>query len=142
MHRPINYGSALQAWATLKLVEGLGYKPELIDYIYPNKDHIKKVPLTKRLIHFCIQALIGFPWAKKAKKFKQFWKTNYSLSEEFPTRDSINSRIPEYDIFLVGSDQVWNPKMIKGDTTFLLDFVSPKRERLVCPQASLLTNYR
>lgn len=130
MHRPINYGSALQTWATLKLLDDLGYDAEIIDYVYPNKDHIIRQSLLSKIKHFIVQALIGFPWSKKKRKFKQFWTFNYRLSKEYPTKQAIEIDNPKYDIYLVGSDQVWNPKMIKGDTTFLLDFVSDEKKKI------------
>ena len=36
MHRVVNYGSFLQAYATQRLIESLGHKCEIIDYIFPN----------------------------------------------------------------------------------------------------------
>lgn len=130
MHRPINYGSALQTWATLKLLDNLGYNAEIIDYRYPNKDHIIRQSLISKIKHFIGQALMGFPWLKKTRKFQQFWTLNYRLSKEYPTKKAIEIDNPQYDIYLVGSDQVWNPKMIKGDTTFLLDFVSDDKKKI------------
>ena len=37
MHKVLNYGSALQAYATQYVIESFGYKCELIDYQYGNK---------------------------------------------------------------------------------------------------------
>lgn len=39
MHRVLNCGSALQAYALQHKIEQLGYKSELIDYLYPNAYH-------------------------------------------------------------------------------------------------------
>ena len=48
MHKVINFGSALQAYATQKFIEKLGYECELIDYLYPIKR--KKKSIKQRLI--------------------------------------------------------------------------------------------
>ena len=38
MHRVINYGSALQAFALQYELEKLGHEVEIIDYIFPHKN--------------------------------------------------------------------------------------------------------
>ena len=35
MHKVVNYGSALQAWATQEVIRRLGYDVLIIDYVYP-----------------------------------------------------------------------------------------------------------
>ena len=37
MHRVVNFGSILQAYATQIVIEKLGYDCEIINYQYPNK---------------------------------------------------------------------------------------------------------
>lgn len=56
------------------------------------------------------------------EQYEQFWHlSSYSR----PLRKKqLASTAKEYDAFLVGSDQVWNPKLTQLDTTYLLDFVS------------------
>ena len=39
MHRVLNCGSAIQAYALQKVVKNLGFDVEIIDYQYPNKYH-------------------------------------------------------------------------------------------------------
>lgn len=39
MHRVINYGSFLQAYATQEIIKSLGFNCEIIDYMFPNKWH-------------------------------------------------------------------------------------------------------
>ena len=39
LHRTVNYGSVLQAYATQYILEKLGYKVEFIDY-YPERLHM------------------------------------------------------------------------------------------------------
>lgn len=40
MHKVLNYGSALQAYALQKKVLELGFDCEIIDYIFPNVEHL------------------------------------------------------------------------------------------------------
>lgn len=39
-----------------------------------------------------------------------------------------------YDIFIAGSDQVWNYKLTNSDSTYLLDFVKDNNKNLVMQQ--------
>ena len=36
MHKVLNYGSALQAYALQRKIDELGFKATIIDYLYPN----------------------------------------------------------------------------------------------------------
>ena len=42
MHRVINYGSFLQAYATQEVINSLGHNYEIIDYFFPNSWHIER----------------------------------------------------------------------------------------------------
>ena len=134
MHRVRNYGSALQAYATQYVVEKLGYECEIIDYQYPNVYQFERGfyhdPVWKSIIKSNLWWLRP-KWRKHNKlkyKFKQFYKDFLKLSSFFDSPQSIRSTPPAYDIYLTGSDQVWNPIHSKGDTIFLLDFVISKKK--------------
>lgn len=128
MHKVINYGSALQAYALQRVIEKLGYDCEIIDYIYPNEYHLSqypKLPAWKSWILFMIQFLYGFPQKKRIKLFERFYKEYLKLSPVcYRTREQLHDNPSHYDIYVTGSDQVWNPKYIIGDTSFMLSFVS------------------
>ncbi|HIY37457.1 MAG TPA: polysaccharide pyruvyl transferase family protein [Candidatus Paraprevotella stercorigallinarum] len=128
MHKVINYGSALQAYALQRTIEKLGYDCEIIDYIYPNEYHLSqwlKMPFWKSWILFIIQLLYGFPQKKRIKLFEAFYSRFLKLSPTcYQSREQLQNNPPHYDIYVTGSDQVWNPKYIVGDTSFMLSFVS------------------
>lgn len=128
MHKVINYGSALQAYALQRTIEKLGYDCEIIDYIYPNEYHLSrypKLPAWKSWILFIIQLLYGFPQKKRVKLFERFYKDYLKLSPVcYESREQLQDNPPCYDIYVTGSDQVWNPKYIGEDTNFMLSFVS------------------
>ena len=129
MHRVLNCGSALQAYALQHKIEQLGYKSELIDYLYPNAYHksFRKSDgksILSRLINNLYSCLISF-FLKK--NFSHFYNNHFVLSKTYyKTRDSIKTYPPIYDIYVSGSDQVWNPHYIGNDTTFMLSFTSSK----------------
>lgn len=133
MHKVLNYGSALQAYATQKTIEQLGYDCELIDYTYPNGFHKQNhrestLVLLKR---FVLHLSLGFPYKKKGKKFGKFRNNYFKLSSvTYNSPDQIAANPPFYDVYMVGSDQVWNPRHIGSDTTFVLSFAASGQKKI------------
>ena len=131
MHKVWNVGSALQAYATQKSIEDLGYSSELIDYEYPNLEHraaqgiiteTKSINLigALRLVAQKIKAKLS---GKKENLFQKFYEDYFKCTtKSYHTRKSLMETPPLYDIYVTGSDQVWNPRYIGFDTNFFLDF--------------------
>ena len=133
MHRVINVGSILQAYALYLQVKKLGFNCEIIDYQYPNEFHKSNRTLEKKWkIQFglLIQRIKFFLFYDKTiqkKRFGDFLKKNLSLSSTYyKDVESIHRNPPIYDIYMTGSDQVWNPECMQGDTTFFCSFISNK----------------
>ena len=134
-----NYGSVLQAYATQKLLEKLGHECEIINYKYPNEWHyqngLARPSRIKRIstrIYRCF-----FPYNDVFHSFrKNYLKLTrvFHCLKELQEGDWMN-----YDIFIVGSDQVWNTKYHHGDRAFLLSFV-PKQKRKCSIASSFATN--
>lgn len=132
MHRVDNYGSVLQACATQRIVERMGCDCEIIDYVFPNTFHFAQGYTRHRMTwkNRIAKAL----WLKKhwrlANRFERFRRQYLHLSRCYPSRESIMQDPSCYDVYLTGSDQVWNPRHMKGDDVFLLSF-APNGMRLV-----------
>lgn len=130
MHRVLNFGSALQAYALQQALLKLGYDNEIIDYVFP---HETDVPLLMRANLFLRKKIYemrtgAFFAKKKEGYFKAFRKQFLALSDKTYTRESMLSDSPAYDLYMTGSDQVWNPLWMKDDTNFLLSFVRNKEK--------------
>lgn len=151
MHRVQNFGSALQAYALQKKICDLGYTAELIDYLYPNAEHSakqgtkyhRKSVLLLRIKGW-LASLILFFGIKKGKSqaqkiqrrlkrnkcFQAFYDRYFNLSpHQYVTRNSLKKRPPQYDIYMTGSDQVWNPRFAVGDDNFMLAFACDNAPR-------------
>lgn len=136
MHRIINYGSALQAWALQESIKKMGFDAQLIDYRYPNDYYfnhckcerfsfitfLKKITL-KRVLSV-LKYKILYQSKKQRKLFYQFWLDNFSLTKEYISPDDLKNNPPIADVYITGSDQVWNPNTMYGDPAFFLDFGS------------------
>ena len=70
MHRVLNIGSVLQAYATQKAFEKLGYDSELIDYMYISKT---KTSIKSKILSFGLNVLLGFPKQKRKKRLTAFY---------------------------------------------------------------------
>lgn len=131
MHRVINAGSALQAYALYHAVCKLGYYCEIIDYQYPNQYHQQSRPSIPFLKRFWprLKYFILYRSRTQHTRFKDFQSQAWVSSPYYPTKDSIFENPPKYDLCITGSDQVWNPRCMKGDPTFFCAF-SPDTPRI------------
>lgn len=139
MHKVHNNGSALQAFALQRTIETIGHSAKLIDYDFNANKRIKK-KLIKKLLDWVIQLLLGFPQNKRIEKFNKFHKKYFNLTDQsYNSKDSLHENPPVFDIYCTGSDQVWNPRFISNDTSFMLSF-APKNKPKLSFAASFATN--
>lgn len=127
MHRVLNIGSVLQAYATQKAFEKLGYESELIDYMYISET---KTSVKSKILSFGLNILLGFPKQKRKKRLTAFYDKYFKCSEKSYDKQSIQNDPPIYDIYCTGSDQVWNPRYVKDDVSFMLNFVPEGKKRI------------
>lgn len=132
MHRPISFGSSLQAYALQRKIQDLGYDCEIIDYQYPNKLHAtRRNPLKvvmSTIIHYLMNLFVGMPVLFERFRFMSFRKNYLKLSQYYKDSESLVANPPNYDIYCTGSDQVWNTNFTKRDTSFILSFVKGKKK--------------
>ena len=136
IHSIYNFGSMLQAYATQVIVSRLGYKVSIINYKYPNEYHDKEYKksspyaaankinwLTKLKIALYARTFMKYDRRNKIKLFNDVRHQLLKETQEYPSIESIHETPPKFDIYLTGSDQVWNPRYMYKDLTYLLDFV-------------------
>ena len=108
-----NYGAVLQAYALKTYLVSLGHSVSFGDYwlpiLYHRYDlfpiHTKKKGLTNRLKYYVRCILKYRSWREKRNRFTIFREKHMPV---IPLRDE------EVDLWMVGSDQVWNPKITKS----------------------------
>lgn len=140
IHGILNYGSVLQTFATVQVLNSMKFQCEVIDYKYPstyhytNAQHYKqkkrRESILKKIIRKIGRVIIKENIEIKKRKFNSFLIKNLTFSKEFESIERLKNDPPEYDIYVTGSDQVWNPKYCHDDTTFLLDFVQTKAKKI------------
>ncbi|MBU3093646.1 polysaccharide pyruvyl transferase family protein [Clostridium sp. CF011] len=144
-----NYGNRLQNYASQEVLKSLGCKVETIINT-PMKENkrsqlsvvncLKKASKMSQgeLIKKVVLKIKNTRMRKsnkesielKIKAFKQFTRDNIVETPFEITKDNIPSDLADqYDYFVVGSDQVWNPTFRKGSPIDFLTFV-PVHKRL------------
>lgn len=150
-HNVYNHGASLQAYALQTYLLSLGYDVEIIDY-KPDylsghyklwsvaNPHFDK-PIVKQLYLFA--KLPGRLFALKRKRlFDEFTRDYLRLiNHRYHSLEELKSNPPQADIYIAGSDQIWNTLFPNGrDAAFYLDF-APSTAKRISYAASFATEY-
>ncbi len=146
-----NYGAELQAYALQRELALLGFDAEIIDYLhYKHPDFVrtrrahplvkigmgnrlkeKLLPGVERLRHM-VQGDNGEP----VRRCERFHRTHTRLSRRtYRSVDALYEAGHPYDVFMVGSDQVWNPRTNVSLEPYFLTF-APSGKRTVAYASS------
>lgn len=139
-----NYGAILQAYALSYKLKELGYIPKIIRYRLDNEYLAHSAPLSKRLKATLFNKQMSFHAKKELllnrllnrgvdAVFADFAKEHLDFyNEKYVDFEALKKEPPEYDAFITGSDQVWNPVIHGGinDPGFFLDFVPYGKKRI------------
>lgn len=127
-HSSHNYGSVLQAYAMVKVMQRLGLDAELIDFRHPRTTDMYEWRLWSpyknwkwNLRELVLRGLFGFG-KKREQVFSDFIENVLVKSKRVKDKNDI----PDiYDVLVCGSDQIWNPKASgENDPIYYLDFGS------------------
>lgn len=118
-HGESNYGAFLQTFALSEVLKSLGYNVVIIDFRLPKiskgfvKDLFKSILVNKRI----------FDSARGS--FIELTTECYSNSSE------LKAKFPVQDLYIVGSDQVWNEEITKEvRDTYFFDFLPDNKKRI------------
>ncbi|MGO2118133.1 MAG: polysaccharide pyruvyl transferase family protein [Fusobacterium sp.] len=107
----MNYGAILQTYASMKKIKGLGYEVEIINY--------KK-----------ITSELEERFGKEGKNFKKFQDKYLKITSLCETNKKLKELNNKFDIFIVGSDQVWRAGRIRFNLKYFLNFVSSEKKKV------------
>jgi len=130
-HRALNYGAALQMYALSKVLSKKGHQVYIIDY---RNEHIEKayksfpfnVFLERRNVIKSFKKFTNRVFSisilqRKRKHFDDFIASYLKVDEKASYSNADISK--DYDLYIVGSDQVWNFSITGGvDETYFLHF--------------------
>ncbi len=138
-----NYGAELQAFALQRKLNIMGYNAEIIDYLFYKHPQYKresisspfyKLPLKKRVKEYLepiVNKIKSFKnytaYKSRVAAFDKFHSDNTKFSREcYTSYSKLYDNVPEYDVYCVGSDQVWNPSCYTSLNPYFLTFASSK----------------
>lgn len=132
-----NYGARLQCYALSRHLSDQGHKVAVIDYRPPYLDSKPRLwyrpgasvkQWAKLLLRFrCRQQEI-----QRIANFQKFSQNHIPLTKKiYHSIDELRADPPTADIYIAGSDQIWNPIFPNGyDPAFFLDFGAPEAQRI------------
>jgi len=141
-----NFGADLQAYALGAKLRLMGYDAENIDYLfYKHPRHlggcmekpVLPISLKNRIKEFLFPILVWLRGLRNrrlrrdcARRFEDWFKANVKVGREYRSVKSLYDDPPKYDVYMVGSDQVWNPRLYSNIKPYFLDF-APEGARCV-----------
>lgn len=137
-----NYGNRLQNYALQKTLESLGFFVEtiIIDNERSNKNLFIRLKENKKdkIVKNTLNKINNFINRKefaqstqiRTEIFKNFSKTHIKETDFSISINSVPEKLSdEYDYFITGSDQVWNPYFPIGQELYFITF-APKNKRI------------
>lgn len=146
LHWANNYGASLQVFATVKALSKYG-EVSVIDYrnSYTSKGMtwIRLGTRLRDILRIGKDLFRLLPRYRVIKKFENFSYEYLNLTPGLDNDEDFKKLAKEYDLFISGSDQIWNPKIVNEDgvldTRYFLDFAIGKRK---ISYASSIGTYR
>lgn len=127
-----NLGAVLQAYALHRCVAQNGYAAEIIQYSDIKKKQ-QKMNFGKRILHNLWFKTVkrGLFKDKKWSRVESFVEKYDALSAQaYYSSAEINQDPPRYDVYITGSDQVWNDSITGADDSYFLSFAPDESVKL------------
>ena len=137
LYGTFNYGNRLQSYASQEILRELGFDTEVI-YVQPQKEYFrefgKKVYFSKQLRRLLRPGTIAVQKYRRQRAFEEF-NSKYIITRRY----SAVHQIKDADFFVLGSDQVWNPKRYNAvkKELFFLNFTESKKKVCLSPSFGL-----
>lgn len=118
-----NYGAELQAYATYKILQQLGHDVIIIDL---REDQSSNESLKTKIARFISKFTLA------NYKFERFWRKYLpNKTIYYKNIEQLKNTPPQADMYLVGSDQVWNYDITKEKAeVYFLNFGSNNIKRV------------
>ncbi len=134
-HDTLNFGATLQCTAMSRYLAGKGHDVKVInylpDYVMDKKSTMKEIRNIGKSSNKAKALIKGFAYLAKSgdinnknRCYEEFLNANVYRTDAYHTFDELMKNPPEADLFICGSDQIWNPALTGGklDPSFFLRF--------------------
>lgn len=126
-HNTANYGAALQAYATFKIISELHENTEIVDYSNTFRDgkysayhRLYEGWRTLKIVNILISLLAVPAIILRNWNFNRFYKLKLRVSSVKYDGSNFNTIGNSYTKLIAGSDQIWSPKNNGDDYNYLL----------------------
>lgn len=127
-----NFGALLQAYALKKVLEKENCTVNIVNYALANTmrtyDLLPRVTGRTSLKRWIVSLKRVLQTKKSVKKFLEFREDFFSFTRVYYNFDELKTDAPEADLYITGSDQVWNP-LISFDPAYYLLFGNKYAQR-------------
>lgn len=134
-HDVYNSGASLQTYALMKFLQSLNHDVEIIDYkpdylsnhyklfTISNPKYEKNIGL--KFLYLTLKLPERILALKNKKPYDKFKKDYLNITQvRYESNEELKNNLPEAEIYIAGSDQIWNPTFKNGkDPAFYMDFV-------------------
>ncbi len=147
VHRAYNYGSVLQCYALQEYLRSQGHDVKIIDYRQPWTEAVYKVFSWYYIWHFIklrdFRAIIDYirKFGIRKKIITQQKQIFRAFTARFRLTKPCKHKVPaDFDVYLIGSDQLWTHQCVGGEDKFYLgNFKHPKGSKVIGFSLSIST---
>lgn len=134
-HKVYNYGAVLQAYCMQEIVNTLSGDAEIIDFSMPKQKDFTSLYSTRNGLKRFVKTILLIPFHQKRfrriKKFDQFISKLPLSTDAYRSADELKKTNDIYDIFIVGSDQIWNvSKKAEFSDAYFLSFAKRDKKKI------------
>lgn len=135
-----NFGTYLQAFAIAYKIEQLGMKAEIVSYCRPGlsvwEHYLRSLKSTRNPLKWMARTIYAIKEHRLRTKDLKF-VSQYLSPTRYHSHQELQANPPLADVYMTGSDQVWNSYYNHGiDPSFYLEY-APKDKKRVSYAASI-----
>lgn len=121
-----NFGAALQAYALQSYIESHGHECEHINHAGTGR--WDKVNIFDLSLDGLMKTLYKPQIDKGRTRFREFYAEYLHIGERYSDFAALKANPPDADVFITGSDQVWNPR--DEIEKYFLEFVPQTKKKI------------
>lgn len=128
-HNVNNFGASLQATALCEYLRGLGHDARVIDYM-PVRRHSSRRSRLRTILEWPLfrpvaRLIDNYREYRRRDRRRRFasYLSALPLTGRYTSLCQLRDNPPQADLYIAGSDQIWNPRLANGrDPAFYLHF--------------------
>lgn len=136
-----NYGACLQAYALQTILNNYAEKVEIIQYLEPlgydnNKSFKHRLVFNNFTKSVFAMLSMEYKHSREFRRSCEKFKVKYLCfnNVKYYSYDDFLRKPPNYDVFVCGSDQIWNPTFYgEPNKVYYLDFTGDKKRIAYAP---------